>query len=174
MKNLKPPHDLVEAMGEAYELLLEKAIEKAKHAEEKTGPALHSIIDSLREEISAAGELSEEQVDKVANYLKRDLRDAAEYIDETGTGLKEWLGFEQALLGAEFWDMFAQAADQTTVELLKLKTQAEYAPYGTGELTGPGTLVCDKCGETLQFQKPGHIPPCPKCHETSFHRQPPQ
>jgi hypothetical protein len=174
MKKLTPPHDLVEAMGEAYELLLEKAIEKAKHAEEKTGPALHSIIDSLREEISAAGELSEEQVEKVANYLKRDLRDAAEYIEETGEGLKEWLGFEQALLGAKFWDMFAQAADQTTVELLMLKDKAEHSAYRTGEITGPGTLLCDNCGETLHFKKPGHIPPCPKCNETSFHRQPPQ
>ncbi|MCK5669240.1 MAG: hypothetical protein KAI15_09155, partial [Gammaproteobacteria bacterium] len=40
----------------------------------------------------------------------------------------------------------------------------------TGEIAGFGTLVCDECGEKLHFHKSGHIPPCPKCHKTSFHR----
>jgi len=43
--------------------------------------------------------------------------------------------------------------------------------YRTGEMTGPGTLVCDKCEEHLHFHKVGHIPPCPKCHAVNFHRK---
>ena len=52
-----------------------------------------------------------------------------------------------------------------------LREQAELAGYHTGEITGPGTLVCDNCGEELHFHKPSRIPPCPKCKGTSFHRK---
>lgn len=30
--------------------------------------------------------------------------------------------------------------------------------------------TCDKCNAFLHFHKPGHIPPCAKCHGTHFHR----
>ena len=66
--------------------------------------------------------------------------------------------------------LLEQAADQTKVELMKLKATAESAEYHTGEITGPGVLMCDKCGENLHFHDAGHIPPCPKCHDTHFHR----
>jgi hypothetical protein len=54
---------------------------------------------------------------------------------------------------------------------LKLKHDAERPYiYRTGEITGPGTLVCDNCEERLHFHKAGHIPPCPKCHGVIYHR----
>jgi hypothetical protein len=71
----------------------------------------------------------------------------------------------------EFWERFSQAADQTTTALYQLRLETEIAEYHSGELIGLGTLVCDQCGEKLHFHKPGHIPPCPKCTSTHFHRQ---
>jgi len=115
--------------------------------------------------------LTAEEIDQVSEYLKRDLRDAASYIVETGEEFKTWLGFDLSLIGERMRELFSQAADQTTIELKQLQEQAQLAGYHTGEITGPGTLVCDKCGEELHFYKPGHIPPCPKCHGTVFHRK---
>jgi NADH pyrophosphatase NudC (nudix superfamily) len=43
--------------------------------------------------------------------------------------------------------------------------------YHTGEITGIGTLFCDNCGHSLHFSKTGHIPPCPHCSHTRFHRE---
>jgi hypothetical protein len=171
MKDLKPPKDPVELMGQAYERLLETAMEDVDKLEHKTGPALHRLIDKAREKLSELGEFSEEELDKVSEYLKRDLRDAAEYIAETGEDIRTWLGFDLRLIGDRLLELFSRAADQTTVELNLLREQAELAGYHTGEITGPGTLVCDNCGEALHFHKPGRIPPCPKCKGTSFHRK---
>ena len=171
MKDLKPPKDLVELMGHAYEHLLETAMEEVDKLEHKTGPALHRLIDKAREKLSELGEFSEEELDKVSEYLKRDLRDAAEYIADTGEDIATWLGFDMKLIGDRLLELFSKAADQTTVELNMLREQAELAGYHTGEITGPGTLVCDNCGEELHFHKPSRIPPCPKCKGTSFHRK---
>ena len=171
MTKLTPPRDPLEALGEAYELLLEKTLQEAHKAKIKSGPALHQLIDEVAEKSSEIAELAGEEADKVREYLKRDLIDAARYLDKTGKELKDWLGFDVAYLEDRLRDDFSKAADKTTVELSQLKLQAEAAGYKTGEITGPGTLSCDQCGEKLHFHKAGHIPPCPKCQATHFHRE---
>ena len=167
MNELPPPHDPVEAMGEAYELLLEKALQKAHQG----GVVVHDMMDVVRHDIAALNKFDDDEIVKLEHYVKRDLIDAAWYLDTTGKELKDWLGFDVALIKREFWERFSAAADQTTVALNQLKLQAANAEYHTGELTGLGTLVCDQCGEALHFHKPGHIPPCPSCNGTHFHRQ---
>jgi len=170
MTKLKPPHDPIEALGEAYEMLLDKVIEEAEAVKAKSGPALHHLIDEVAQKSSDVNELAGEEAVKIGKYLKRDLLDAASYLEKTGKAFKDWLGFDLALIEDRLRDNFSQAADQTTIELLKLKQEAEIAGYHTGEITGPGTLVCDQCGEKLHFHKAGHIPPCPKCQSTRYHR----
>ncbi len=55
--------------------------------------------------------------------------------------------------------------------MLTLKNELDKRAHPhTGEIIGAGTLVCDQCGEKLHFHKAGKIPPCPKCHGTTFHR----
>lgn len=170
MTKLTPPHDPIEALGEAYEMLLDKTIEEAHTAKEKSGPALHKLIDEITQKSSDVNELAGEETVKIGKYLKRDLLDAATYLEKTGKELKDWLGFDLTYLEDRLRDNFSQAADQTTVELLKLKQEAEAAGYHTGEITGPGTLICDQCGEILHFHKAGHIPPCPRCKGSRYHR----
>ena len=166
MKKLLPPHDLIEAMGEAYELLLENALLKAR----QSGTAIHRMMAAARGDIAALNKFGDDEAVKLEGYVKRDLIDAAVYLNKTGAKLENWLGFDAALIKREFWQRFSEAADQTTIELNQLKQQAAHAGYRSGELVGLGTLVCDQCGEKLYFHKPGHVPPCPKCNGTQFHR----
>jgi len=168
----KPPHnDPIDALGAVYEKMYERAAENFHKAEEKTGSLLHKLIDEAKDKAVELEEVSEEDAVKLAGWLKRDLDDAVNYLSETGHELKDWLGFETTLLESAVLDLLLKAADKTTVELLAMKENAQrpYA-YRTGEITGPGTLVCDQCGEKLHFHRAGKIPPCPKCHATSFHR----
>lgn len=170
MKELKPPHDPIDALGQAYELLLEKTMENAQRLEKRTERKLHQIIDAVNDEVAAVTEISEEQLPKLAGYLKRDLAEAAHFLAETGKDLKDWWGFESALLEGQLRENFSRAADQTTLELRDLSEAAQRAEYHTGEVTGPGTLTCDACSEVLHFRRPGRIPPCPKCRGYRYHR----
>lgn len=171
MTKLTPPHDPIEALGEAYETLLEKTVDNAHKAKIKGGPALHKLIDELAQKSSDVTELAGEEAIKIGEYLKRDLIDAANYLEKSGKELKDWLGFDLKLLKERLRNDFSKAADQTTIELLQLQQQADAAGYHTGEICGPGTLSCDKCGEKLHYHHAGHIPPCPKCNGTHFHRK---
>lgn len=167
----KHEQDPIDVLGKVYEKMYESIASEFTKAEHKTADLLHKLIEEAAEKASELGEISREDIDKVSEYLKRDISDAANYLSETGKEFKDWLGFETTLLETEITDQMLEAADPTTVELLKLKMDAKLAStYHTGQITGPGTLICDACGEKLHFYKAGKIPPCPKCHGTSFHR----
>jgi hypothetical protein len=167
MNKLLPPHDPIEAMGEAYELLLESAIKKAH----QSNTAVHHVIAECRDEVKLLKKLGDDEVTKLEDYLKRDLIDAAQYMDKTGKDLKFWLGFDIARVKQEFWKLFSEAADQTTVALNQLKIPEAIVKYHTGEFVGLGVLVCNQCGEEMHFYKPALIPHCSKCNHTHFHRQ---
>ena len=169
MSELPPPHDPIEGLGEAYELMLERAMADFHKAEDKSRDALHRFINAARDKAVELEELTEEEADRVAKYLKRDLDHQAKYLAESGKELADWLGFDVALLEERTRDALLSVADPTVVELLALKAQA--ATYHTGEVAGPGTLVCAACGERLHFHRASRIPPCPKCHGTVFHRE---
>lgn len=161
-------HDPIDVLGEAYEALLERSIEEAEKAKSPGSPAFHNFIDATKDTVAEVQELSREEMDQVSVYLKRDLQDAAVSLSKSKDELSGWLGFERDRVEDALFDRFLKAADQTTLNLLELQYEAE--AYHTGEVTGPGTLVCDACGKAMHFEKPGKIPPCPSCHATSFHR----
>ena len=168
----QPSHnDPIDTLGAAYEKMYERAAENLHHAKEKTAPLLHKLIDEAKDKAVELEDLSEQDAVKLAGWLKRDLDDAVSYLSETEHDLKDWLGFETTLLESAVFDLLLKAADKTTVSLLAMKENAQQPyTYRTGEITGPGTLVCDQCGEKLHFYRAGKIPPCPKCHATVFHR----
>ncbi|HEY8118592.1 MAG TPA: zinc ribbon-containing protein [Methylophilaceae bacterium] len=167
MNTTPPKHELSKKLSEAYEALLANALQKAQ----QSGAVLHHIIDEVRDDISALNTFSQDEAALLREYVKRDLTDAANYIDSTGKELKDWLGFDLTLIETGLWNKFSAAADKTALELLQIQQQALNIGYSTGELAGIGTLLCDQCATPIHFHKPGHIPPCPKCHHTHFHRQ---
>jgi hypothetical protein len=165
------PNDAIGRMVAAYEKMLERVHETLDRAEQETIPQLKENIDQAREKAVELGELTREEADKVAGYIERDLKDAATYLHDSQEEFSQWLRFDLDQIGNRLLEMFADVADRTQVELSKLAEQARRAQlYHTGEVTGPGTLVCRWCGKAMHFRKAGHIPPCPKCRGTEFRR----
>ena len=164
-------HDPIDALGEAYEKLYEYVAKNLHDAENKTEPLFHTLLQEIKDKAGELKELSQNDAEKIADWVKRDMLDLANYFHETEHGLKDWLGFETTLIENEFLDLLLKSADQTTAKLLQLKVKTYLASaYHTGEIVGPGTLSCDHCYERLHFYSAGKMPPCPKCQATNFHR----
>jgi len=172
MNTKGPVHrDPVEAIGEAYELMLERALEEYRKAKEHTAPALQKLVDDARDTATELGELTREEAEKIADALKRDLAEIGDQLSETGAELKDWLGFETSVVESSLLNLMLQAADKVSLELRSFKEGLDQRlTRHTGEVTGPGVLVCTHCNETLQFRHAGKVPPCPKCHGTEFRR----
>lgn len=156
---------------EAYNRMMERVRTGFEEAEEKALPKLKENLDKATETAVELEELTREEAERIALYLRRDLEDMGHYLAETGSELGEWLRFDIHQLEERALESLLQVADRTRVEQLALQRElAQDPPYHTGEITGLGTLYCSECGQAVHFHEAGHIPPCPKCHSTNFRR----
>jgi len=164
-------NDLIDVLGAVYETMFEDVVEGLQKVEDLSAPVLHKLIDESKKEAVKLEKVGEDDAEKLASWLKEDLNEGAQYLAETGGEFNDWLGFEKEALKSVALDKLLSIADKTKLQMLALKNElARRSSPHTGEVIGPGTLVCDKCGEKLHFHKAGKIPPCPKCHATTFHR----
>jgi Zinc-ribbon containing domain len=155
----------------AYKKMLERVKDLLAQQNKRTGQGLEHSLEAAKQKAVELGELDEDEADAIGRYVKRDLREAGRHLAVTGGELRTWLGIDIQLMEDWLLDMFAQVADKTKLEWMQLEKNAQEAShYHTGEVTGPGTLQCTACGERVHFYTVGHVPPCPKCHETVFIR----
>ncbi len=154
-----------------YERMLDRLRAFMEQAGEQGRTRLRDALEAARDKTVELGELTREEADRIAGYLQRDVEEAAQYSATTDDDLSGWLQMDLQLVENWVWDRFASVADRTRLEWIELQHQLQRAAeYHTGEIAGPGALVCDGCGETLQYSKPGRIPPCPRCHGTVYRR----
>jgi polyhydroxyalkanoate synthesis regulator phasin len=152
--------------------MLQRARDAVDSADEAT-PKLRAMIDHARDRMVELGELSREEAHKIADYIERDIEDAAHYIAETGEDLRAWWRFDLELIEQRMLEAFTSVADQTRLQLAQWSERARQASlYQAGQITGPGVLVCDRCGAETRFTRAGRIPACADCGGLSFKRVP--
>ncbi|MCB1875214.1 MAG: zinc ribbon-containing protein [Chromatiales bacterium] len=167
-ENHKPEH-----LESGYDRMMDRVHQAIKRAG-SSASGLHEHLDEAREKAVTLGELTREEADKVADYLRRDLHEVGKFLSG-GSELSQWLRFDLEQIEERLWDVFSRVADQTQVEW-ELFRHAIEAPdseplfYRTSEVTGPGTLECVACHKLVHFHRISHIPPCPECHKTAFRR----
>lgn len=163
--------DPLDRLTDAYETMLAHVHDAMRQTREQGLPELRTYLGEVREKMVEIGELTREEAEQIAGYIERDIKDAAGYLADTGAQISEWWRFDVQQVEERLREMFIQVADQTSLELRNLAQRARAASsYHTGEVTGPGTLVCTHCGKQMHFHKTGRIPPCPGCHGTEFRR----
>ncbi len=160
-----------EKLIHAYNTMMERASE----ALDQAGNGIQSIqqaLEKARDRAVELDELTREEAEEIADYLKRDTQEAGQYLVETGNELRDWLHLDVALIEQELLELIGSVADKTRIELMEIEQQARQASeYHTGQITGPGSLECTECSEVLHFKETGHIPPCPKCQHSVFIRK---
>jgi len=155
----------------AYDKMMARVATLLDTAEQQALPALQKNLEKAKQQAIELKEITSEEAEKLTHYIRRDLHDAAEYLEQTGDELSAWLSFDFELVEERLLEVFAKVADKTRLELAQLAAQAKRAQeYHTGEITSIGTLACKTCDTLVHFKKTGRIPPCPKCHQTIFVR----
>jgi len=159
-----------EKFSQFYRSLLERSLAEVKKLKQKSGPSLHAMIDKSADRLAELEHISEKEAAQLSEYLKRDLHDAADYMVNEGKAFSDWLAIDLQLVEDKLLELFMEAADHTTVDLLELKRQAERAGYASGDVAGPGGFSCDECGHVVHLHNIKALPPCPRCQSRQFHR----
>jgi rubrerythrin len=158
----------------AYNRMLEHIKDFIDEAEDEFSPKVKYGVDSAKEKIHALGELTREETEAIASYIKRDLHDAAEYLSTEGKEFADWFRFDVDQLEARFADLLSAVVDTTKIEYQALSERAEKENiWMADEVAAPGTLICLKCGHHIQTQETSIIKTCQQCGHNQFQRQAP-
>ena len=156
----------------AYNDMMVRVRTAIEEAEEYTAPVLKRFIHNARDLAVDLEELTREEAEKIAMYLHRDIEDAGNYLAETGQSLGDWLRFDIHQVEDRLTETLTRVTDHTSQEIQEFQREIKEGPaWNSGEVTGPGTLVCASCGAIIRFHKTGYIPNCPNCDHTVFHRK---
>ena len=160
--------DATDKLVDGYNTMVDKLSEWTEKADETAGPMITNGLKESEEFLAGLKQWSQEEIDMISRYVKRDLHDAASKMEDENKSFHEWLEFDIQHIEEKLLSVFASMADQTRMELDHLKEMAN--EWHTGEVTSIGTLVCKNCGKELHYHKAGRIPPCPACSHTQFKR----
>jgi len=163
-------------------------MEEMRNAFEQADPSdmsLQKALDLAKHQVVHLGEVSAEEAHEISEYIKRDINDAAEYMMDSSAEFYDWLMLDIEIIERKVMDLFLSVADHTRVELEQFKhekrlpeqpkpdqTGVEQIPvYKSGEITGPGTLICESCGKIKPFLSSDEITDCEKCGHNRFIRR---
>jgi len=160
------------SLVEAYNQMMARVRDSIDNAEAHAMPTLQKAIEQARDQAIHLGEISLEEAEEIGNYIKRDINDAAEYLMETSHEFSEWLMLDLDIIEQKVLELFLSVADNTRIELEQLSHVARdiNREYKSGEITGPGSLVCKHCEQMIQFNTTDKIPACSKCGYQHFKR----
>lgn len=160
-----------EKLSHAYHHTLERLRARLQAAEDQSLPLIQQGIEEAAETAAGIQSLTQEELDLLKAYVRRDVADAGAYLATTGADLRSWLRFDLEQVEERFLEWFTAAADRSRLEYLQFTATLEGAShYRSGEITGPGTLHCENCGHSLSFHQPQAIPPCAQCGHRVFIR----
>ena len=132
--------------------------------------SLKRAFDEAAQRLRKARKYSAETIEKALAAAQKDLADASQKIGP------KWEGFsEKSADLLEVWrDRSAAFMNHSAGVLSDWLRHVGGAfgrqTYRAGEMIYRGELECSQCGEHLSFDKPAHVPPCPKCGHKEFRR----
>ena len=168
MADNKNSEEKKEELG-LYEKLAARSRAFIEEAEEKTAKVVDAALEKAKEEMVAAGDFSHEHGERLKTFLQRDLFLSLRDASKAEGVAKEVLEPHRVVAGI-------QSLMASTLETVgeKLEDWAAKLDSGlnfkTGEITTPGTLICKGCEKKIKMHNTGHIPPCPECRGTEFHK----
>ncbi len=168
----KPANHLISA----YNQMMKEMRDAFEHSD-PSDISLQKALDLARDQAVHLGQVTVEEAYEIGEYIKRDINDAAEYMMDSSAEFYDWLMLDIEVIEHKVMELFLSVADFTRIELEQFKQPASVSEqitvYKSGEITGPGTLICESCGKAKPFLSSDEITDCLKCGHTCFIRRQP-
>lgn len=176
----KPTNHLITA----YNQMMDEMRNAFDHTDPKD-MSLQKALDLAKHRVVCLGEVTAEEADEISDYIKRDINDAAEYMMDASAEFYDWLMLDIEVIERKVMDLFLSVANNTRIELEHFRPEnhlehyvvPEQAAndhtliYRSGEITGPGCLICECCGKARAFFSSDMISDCRGCGHHRFIRR---
>ena len=128
-------------------------------------------IEHAERVMKETGGHTQENINRLGKHLKKDLLSVFKTTEPPAKELTESIG--------GLFDLWRDKGGMILADLAQAVGEwsqqfghkiDEMLRYRSGEMTYGGKFSCLHCGQILTMKKPGHLPPCPKCHKVEFRR----
>jgi hypothetical protein len=131
---------------------------------------IQHAFDTALEKIHTAGLYAADTISKISDTTKKDMANLVAHMEP---GWEKYSAKTADLF--EAWrdrgsSYIANAAAAVGEWSKQVGAKAERQVYRSGEVTYGGTLECNACKERITLETAAHIPLCPACRNTEFHR----
>lgn len=165
--NEETTHDQREASERQYDQLARRFNEIYLSAKERGREAMDRAMEKAKADLVNAKAFTEERGERLRQQLSSDLDQTMVAVRKLGDKARK--RFDPARLEAGALSSLVSVLEATGKAMQDLGDKArEKLTVQTGQITSAGTLVCTNCGQTVHLKHTGHVPPCPKCHGTTF------
>lgn len=155
----------------AYNAIMNQLHQLVDKADKDIKPKIIHALENIDEQAEHLGELTREEIELLNAYITRDLHDAAEFLEENSAEFKDWINLQTDLAEGQLLEVMPPLVDETRLALEQIRERADrFGEWHTGEVVAPGMFECKKCHQQIELHKTAHIPPCPKCHGSTFKR----
>lgn len=132
---------------------------------------IDEMVAAARARLSDHSELTHEESNRITGAVRRDLQEFARSYRESQDEASESVFMR--IIKKSLWQELADITDKTQLEWREVfQDLNHHGVYHSGEVVGPGNLVCEKCHHSVAFYTPQILPPCPGCGHTEFQRCP--
>lgn len=158
-----------DSLADQYDQLAHRFNELYLDGKARGRDAMNEALEKARKQLTELGEFSTERGEELKQYLSRDLDRVVAEARHLGGEAKERL--HPSRVGAGALASLVSVLEWGSEALHAMGDKAHRSLiYKTGEITSAGTLTCQGCGQKVHLRETGHIPPCPKCNGTLFHK----
>ncbi len=157
--------------SDQYDRVMTRLRDQLETAEYQSWDFLQARIEEAVELELAAEEMTRDEMDLLAAYIKRDLKKLGFYAHETGEGIAAWLNFDLNVLEHQIGVQLMDLADRTRIGLAELEQRSlQDTLYLAGETAGAGTFRCLACGTDNRLTRASRLTSCLVCGGERFAR----
>lgn len=142
-----------------YKHLVQKLNQLTDKVEYGTKPALEKLWENSLEVDVSIQDMTEHEVQKIANYLARDLNVVSQYGVAAEEGIKAYWQRDKDYIAYELLSLLSKVENPSTIEWYKLGLDKSMI-FTAGELTGLNALQCEHCKKIVHFKEVSEIPVC--------------
>ena len=102
---------------ESYNQMMRRVKDTIDNAEAHAMPTLQMAIEQAQQQAVHLGEITLDEADEIARYIRHDINDAAEYLMESSHEFSNWLLLDIEIIEQKVVELFLSVADKTRLEL---------------------------------------------------------
>ena len=147
----------------------QKLADRTAEILQESRKTIDEALKKAGEEITAGGDFTREQADKIGAFIRRDLSEVGRKLKQSRDTVIT--AAEPHRLAAGVQSGMAKLLNMAADVLSEIANRSEKVlEFHTGEVTSPGTLTCKACEKEMRLKSTVRIPPCPSCHKTLFRK----